>query len=122
MKILVDNALSPQLANLLVQAGHDVVHLRDRIVVDSPDEKVFELAKSEERIILSADTDFGAILANRSECKPSFILLRHDAPTLPHLQAELLCRVLEVTYTDLEAGSIVSGHCEKIRVRRLPIR
>lgn len=122
MRILVDNALSPQLAELLTQAGHDVVHLRDRISVDSPDEKVFDLAKEEERVILSADTDFGAILANRSDSKPSFILLRHDAPAMPALQAELLSRVLEIASTDLEIGSIVSVHRDKVRVRRLPIR
>lgn len=67
LKILVDNALSHRLAELLCLSGYDAVHLRDRIPVDSLDEEVFELAKSEGRIILSADTDFAAIVSVRSD-------------------------------------------------------
>lgn len=122
MKLLIDNALSHQLAELLSAAGHDAVHLRDRIPVDSPDERVFELAQQEDRVIVSADTDFGAILANRSEIKPSFILLRHDAPALPERQASLLTQVISAAILDLEEGSIVSVHRDKIRIRRLPLR
>jgi len=106
----------------LTVAGHDAVHLRDRIPVESPDERVFELAQREGRVIVSADTDFGAILANRSEIRPSFILLRHDAPAMPERQASLLAQVISMAIPDLEAGSIVSVHRDKIRIRRLPLR
>ena len=122
MKILVDNALSHRLAELLCLAGHDAVHLRDRIPIDSPDEEVFDLAKSEGRLILSSDTDFGAILADRSDRHPSFVLLRHDAPAMPEKQVRLLEQVLEIAASDLKEGAIVSVHSNKIRVRKLPIR
>lgn len=122
MRVLVDNALSHLLAELLREAGHDAVHLRERIPVDSPDEKVFDLAKQEDRVILSADSDFGAILANRLDAKPSFILLRHDTPAKPELQAKLLERIFALAADDLAEGCIVSVNRDQARIRKLPLR
>ena len=79
MRFLIDNALSPEVAACLKQHGLDAVHLRDLIDPSSPDEKVFDLAAAEGRILVSANSDFGAILANRLSSKPSFILFRHGA-------------------------------------------
>ena len=122
MKLLIDNALSYQLVEQLRSEGLDAVHLREKIPADSPDEAVFECAKQENRILVSADTDFGAILANRAERQPSFILLRHDAPVLPEEQGKLLQRILAIAATELDTGCIVSAHREKIRIRQLPLR
>lgn len=102
--------------------GHDVIHLRDRVSVDSPDEIVFELAQKEDRMIISADTDFGAILANRLDSKPSFILLRHDTPAKPELQADLVAKILKSASAELAEGCIVSVNGELARIRRLPLR
>ena len=122
MKILVDNALSPLLAELLSSQGIDAVHLRDILPVDASDFVVFDLAQSEGRIILSADTDFGAILANRNESHPSFVLLRHDTPSLPQQQVLLVLKTLEHAKNDLQSGCIVSVNRGHARIRQLPIR
>ena len=122
MKILVDNALSPLLAELLSSQGIDAVHLRDILPVDASDFVVFDLAQSEGRIILSADTDFGAILANRNESHPSFVLLRHDTPSLPQQQVLLVLKILEHAKNDLQSGCIVSVNRGHARIRQLPIR
>jgi len=122
VKILVDNALSPLLAELLSSQGIDAVHLRDILPVDASDFVVFDLAQSEGRIILSADTDFGAILANRNESHPSFVLLRHDTPSLPQQQVLLVLKILEHAKNDLQSGCIVSVNRGHARIRQLPIR
>ena len=76
MRFLVDNALSPVLATLLTQAGHDALHVRTIELHRAEDLLIFDRAAAEDRIVVSADTDFGALLANRSVQKPSVIQFR----------------------------------------------
>jgi predicted nuclease of predicted toxin-antitoxin system len=47
MRLLVDNALSPVLAELLRNAGHEAVHVRDIGLHHAADEDVFERAAAE---------------------------------------------------------------------------
>jgi predicted nuclease of predicted toxin-antitoxin system len=61
VSFLVDNALSPILAERLRQAGHEAAHVRDHGLQGAGDEEIFERAKNEDRIIVSADTDFAHI-------------------------------------------------------------
>ena len=69
MKFLVDNALSPVFAEGLRRAGHDAIHVRDYRLQESEDEVIFDRAAREERIIVSADTDFGTLLHHRASAR-----------------------------------------------------
>lgn len=60
MRFLVDNALSPVLATLLADAGHDAIHVRTLGMQRAEDVQIFDRAATDERIVVSADTDFGA--------------------------------------------------------------
>ena len=59
MKSLIDNALSPQVAVLLSNAGHDAVHVRQYVLQSAEDIRILERASLEDRIAVSADSDFG---------------------------------------------------------------
>lgn len=67
----VDECLSNRFAQLFAQAGHDVVQVSDRELLGSTDEEVMACAVRENRVLVSADTDFGELLAGsggRGEC------------------------------------------------------
>ena len=82
MRFLIDNALSPFVADRLRQHGHDATHVRDLGLQSADDEKIFMVAKAQDRVLVSADTDFGA-RCSPSEASPSLQLFCFDAgPTV----------------------------------------
>lgn len=70
MRFLIDNALSPVLATLLTQAGHDALHVRTIELHRADEVVIFERAAAEDRIVVTADTDFGTLLAARTLKSP----------------------------------------------------
>jgi predicted nuclease of predicted toxin-antitoxin system len=121
MRFLVDNALSPEVARGLALAGHEATHVRDIGLGDADVETIFELAAAEDRIVLSADTDFGTLLAIRDVSKPLVVLFRGATPRRPASQVALLLANLPQAETDLLAGAIVIIEPSRLRVRSLPI-
>ncbi len=120
MKFLIDNALSPLVADELNRAGFDAAHVRDVELHKSTDEEVFAWAAKEKRIIISADTDFGTILALRQEAAPSLILFRRGSPRRPQEQVKVILANLPSIQKLLEEGCVVVFDQNRMRVRQLP--
>ena len=120
MRLLVDANLSPVVAARLRDAGHEAIHVYDLGLLRASDESIFEYALEHDYVVVSADTDFAAILARLDRAKPSFVLLRHVNEMTPEQHASLLHANLDALAEDLEAGAVASFARGTIRVRRLP--
>ena len=59
MRLLLDQNLS-LLAEELVARGHDAVHVRSLGMGTASDLMIMDLASTEARVVVSADTDFGS--------------------------------------------------------------
>lgn len=121
MRFLIDECVSPRVGEALRKAGHDAVHLRDVGLLGSSDEEVMASASADSRVVVSADTDFGELLATRAATLPSLILLRQSDRTATH-QAQTILANLPQVESDLQTGAVVSLTDDRVRVRLLPLR
>lgn len=120
MKFLIDNNLSPLLAELLREAGHEAEHVRDHDLHAAPDELVMGFAHLHDFTVISADTDFGSLLAQSKATKPSFILGRQLVGRRAKEQADMLLLNLPAIADDLQQGAVVVISDQTIRIRALP--
>lgn len=122
MKFLIDNALSPIVAGILRQHGYETAHVRDFSMQAASDEEIFNLAIREDYVVVSADTDFGTLLALRGSVRPSFVLFRrlkefHGPQTYARVLLDNLNQITE----DLKRGAVVTFDRNTLRIRPLPI-
>jgi predicted nuclease of predicted toxin-antitoxin system len=70
VRLLLDANLSPRAAELLTAKGFDAVHVRQRGMQHAMDGQILTPTADEERILVSEDSDFGALLARSQAALP----------------------------------------------------
>jgi predicted nuclease of predicted toxin-antitoxin system len=97
-----------------------VIHVVDSGLAGGVDDDVLESVRTDGRVLVSSDTDFG-------ECCPEQVLrcqscpVQAGQPGTEHQVATLLGD-LEQVAEDLDEGAIVVFINDNIRIRRLPIQ
>ncbi len=120
MKFLVDMALSPRTAKFLAELGYEAERVDKLGMAKSTDREIFEYAIENNRVVITADMDFGRILAYTKSNKPSVIIFRLKTPT-PEKVNSMLSSTLPRIKEALEKGAIVVIEDQRVRIRGLPI-
>jgi predicted nuclease of predicted toxin-antitoxin system len=83
--------------------------------------EILEVAERDDRVVVSADTDFGTLLAMGNRRRPSVLLLRLASPRRTEQLTALLRLNLPAVLEALGAGSVVVVEDARIRIRSLPM-
>jgi predicted nuclease of predicted toxin-antitoxin system len=85
------------------------------------DEVILGRAGDAGEVVLTADADFGTLLALSGRASPSVVLLRSSDHLTPDQQADLVLRGLERVGDELMAVAVASLTPQRIRLRMLPV-
>lgn len=120
MKFLADAGISPRTVTALQDQGHHAVHVRDIGWQRATDQQILDLARNEERILLTFDLDFSDLLALGMNTKPSAVIFRLSDETAASVNVRLV-RVISEQEAELARGVLIMVEDSRYRVRRLPI-
>jgi len=120
MKFLIDMNLSPRWLPILLAEGWESVHWSDVGIASAPDHELMQWALAEQRVVLTHDLDFGAMLAATQATGPSVVQVRTQ-DIRPQTLAPLLIPILRQYENDLETGALLIVDEAKSRVRLLPL-
>jgi len=120
MRFLADMGVAQRIVQWLRDQGHNAVHLRELNLQCLSNGEIFKKARSENRILLTFDLDFGEIVALSGASSVSVIVFRlHNTRTQNVMNR--LKKVLEDSSQALTRGAIVVVQENRHRVRHLPV-
>jgi predicted nuclease of predicted toxin-antitoxin system len=121
MKILIDMNLPPAWAAYLSEAGFEAEHWSKVGAWTASDTEIMAWASGRDFVVLTADLDFGAILAAKQGTRPSVVQVRSDDLS-PRTIGLAVIAAIRQSETELLQGALVSVNAERARVRILPLR
>jgi predicted nuclease of predicted toxin-antitoxin system len=107
VKLLVDMNLAPAWVDFLTERGFEAVHWS---TVGDPrafDQAIAAWASAHDHAVLTADLDFGAILAFSGASGPSVVLVRAQ-DTLPSSAGDIVARELSAHRSSILSGAVVT--------------
>jgi predicted nuclease of predicted toxin-antitoxin system len=120
MKFLVDMNLSPRWVRFFSDAGFEAVHWSDVGPIDASDSELLQWAAERKYIVVTADLDFGAILAASAGIWPSVLQIRTDILT-PEAIGLMVRNAIGQARQGLLDGALVSVDIASSRLRLLPL-
>lgn len=121
MRFLVDMNISPKTVEAMRQGGWDILRVSVLLASDAPDQEILQCARNENRILITQDLDFSALLALAGENRPSVVTLRLSVSDPGTITRKLL-DVLPGIEDELLAGCVVTIQDTIFRLRRLPVQ
>ena len=118
---MLDQGIPLSTAELLREQGVETIHVSDIGWARAEDIEIIELARTNNQIIITFDSDFHASLALTSVISPSVIWIRIANLRPPEL-VEIIQLVLNEYENVLSKGVVVTVRPDrKVKLRLLPI-
>lgn len=117
--ILADMNLSPSTVTSLREYGFNIDRVSDILPMNSTDDKILEYAVKNNKIIITQDLDFSAILALRGLSAPTVVTLR-----LSDTRIDVVTKKIRSTWKQIEnylEGYAITITDKDIRFKKLPI-
>ena len=117
-KFVIDEDIARSTGNLLADAGHEIIDIRDQGLRGAEDDKIFRFAQSKKAILLSGDVGFGN-LKKFPLGRHHGILIAHFPNELPtqEINRQILHALSQLKDTDLSRNLTIIEP-GKIRIRR----
>ena len=120
MQLLLDQGLPRTAAKLLRDVGVDTVHVGEIDMAAAKDIQILNYAGSEQRIVVTLDSDFHTLLAKDNLELPSVIRVRIEGLKAEAFTILIQDVLLQCTEALKGSGCAVTVQDQKIRIRRLP--
>lgn len=117
MKLLLDENISPLVAEALRLEGYDALHVRETGLKGRADQEILTFAKKEGRALVTLDADFADVRRFPLGSHTGIIRLRLSfAPSAAVVKClkRLLPRLRDLP---LSKGALVTSDCREYRVR-----
>ena len=120
MRLLLDQGLPRSSAEMLRNKGWDIQHTGEIGMSRATDRQILEYARDEQRIVITLDSDFHAILAVENLDSPSVVRIRQEGLRGPEL-AELVEKIWSKIGQQLGNGAMATITEKAIRIRKIPL-
>jgi predicted nuclease of predicted toxin-antitoxin system len=120
IRLLLDQGLPRGTALHLRREGWDVVHVGEIGMSRATDQEILDYARHENRVCVTLDADFHALLVLGSEQSPSVVRIRIEGLQAIAM-AELLIRIKPHIQSAAEQGALITVTEAQVRIRRLPV-
>ena len=120
MRLLLDQGLPRSSAEILRNKGWDIQHTGEIGISRATDRQILEYARDEQRIVITLDCDFHAILAVENLDSPSVVRIRQEGlrgPDLTELIEKIWIRIGE----QLKNGAMATITEKTMRIRKIPL-
>ena len=116
MRFNLDENLSPTIAGLLTEAGHDAATVAEQGLAGDEDPDIASVCLDEGRILLTLDLDVGGVRAYPPHRYPGLIMLRISSQA-PRRQMEVVSRILPSLSDRSLQGQLWTVEDSRIRIR-----
>ena len=118
MRFLADENIHADIVEWLRSSGHDVIYAAESLAGNA-DEVLLDLARHQERVLVTDDKDFGELVFHRRLVSEGILLIRLSSPRIED-RLRRLAEVWKLMEPHLKGSFVVLGD-KKVRIRPISL-